>query len=361
MLSGAQHLGRALLLCIALGAAPVAHAEPIRLMMGGMTKIVYLPAVLASQLGYFKDEGIDVQVVSGPAGIDTSTELIAGAIEGAVGFYDHTLDLQSRGQDVLSVVVLQRAAGLAELASVRTAGGRELAGAAVMKTTASNPASNTTANATANTATMKAARGKRLGVTGFGASTWMLTRFLLARAGVAAGDYTVVPLASDTRFVEAFEQGTIDAGMVEEPTATRLLTSGAASVVVDMRSVEDTQHWLGGPYAGACLYLRRSWMLAHRKETGKMAQALTRALRFIGTHSAEQIAAVLPPEIIGNDRAGYVRALASAQGAFSKDGLMPDGAPQTVLKVLMTAGTGLTARHVDLSKTYTNEFVKGMP
>ncbi|MFD1561432.1 ABC transporter substrate-binding protein [Paraburkholderia silviterrae] len=337
MLSGAQHLGRALLLCIALGAAPVARAEPIRLMMGGMSKIVYLPAVLASQLGYFKDEGLDVQVVSGPAGIDTSTELIAGAIEGAVGFYDHTLDLQSRGQDVLSVVVLQRAAGLAELASTRPEGGRELASAAAMN----------------------AARGKRLGVTGFGASTWMITRFLLARAGVAPGDYTVVPLASDTRFVEAFEQGTIDAGMVEEPTATRLLTSGAARVVVDMRTVEETQHWLGGPYAGACLYLRRSWMLEHRRETGQMVQALTRALRFIGTHSAEQIAAALPPEVVGNDRAGYVRALASAQGAFSQDGLMPDGAPQTVLKVLMTAGSGLTARHVDLSKTYTNEFVKG--
>ncbi|MCG5071765.1 ABC transporter substrate-binding protein [Paraburkholderia tagetis] len=347
MLSGAQHLGRALLLCIALGAAPVARAEPIRLMMGGMSKIVYLPAVLASQLGYFKDEGLDVQVVSGPAGIDTSTELIAGAIEGAVGFYDHTLDLQSRGQDVLSVVVLQRAAGLAELASAHTEGGRELASDAATKAV------------TTNTATMKAARGKRLGVTGFGASTWVLTRFLLARAGVASGDYTVVPLASDTRFVEAFEQGTIDAGMVEEPTATRLLTSGAAHVVVDMRTVEDTQRWLGGPYAGACLYLRRSWMLAHRQETGRMVQALTRALRFIGTHSAQQIAAVLPPEVIGNDRAGYVRALASARSAFSKDGLMPDGAPQTVLKVLMTAGSGLTARHVDLSKTYTNEFVKG--
>ncbi|MDR3099583.1 MAG: ABC transporter substrate-binding protein [Paraburkholderia sp.] len=353
MLSGAQHLGRALLLCIALGAAPVARAEPIRLMMGGMSKIVYLPTVLASQLGYFKDEGVDVQVVSGPAGIDTSTELIAGAIEGAVGFYDHTLDLQSRGQDVLSVVVLQRAAGLAELASAHSEGGRELADATAMKAAA--------LNTKPNPAAMQAARGKRLGVTGFGASTWVLTRFLLARAGVASGDYTVVPLASDTRFAEAFERGTIDAGMVEEPTATRLLTSGAAHAVVDMRTVEDTQRWLGGPYAGACLYLRRSWMLAHQRETGQMVHALTRALRFIGTHSAEQIAAVLPPEVIGNDRAGYVRALASAQGAFSPDGLMPDGAPQTVLKVLMTAGSGLTARHVDLSKTYTNEFVKGSP
>jgi NitT/TauT family transport system substrate-binding protein len=344
MLSRAQHPGRALMLgiafCIAVGAATgtsVARAEPIRLMMGGMSKIVYLPAVLASQLGYFKDEGLDVEVVSVPAGIDTSTELIAGAIEGAVGFYDHTIDLQSRGQDVLSVVVLMRAPGLVELASTRSSGGREMASAA----------------------DMKGAQGKRLGVTGFGASTWVLTRFLLSRAGVAPGDYTVMPLASDTRFVEAFEQGTIDAGMVEEPTATRLLTSGAAKVVTDMRTVADTQRWLGGPYAGACLYLRRSWMLAHRRETGQMVHALTRALRFISTHSAEQIAAVLPPDVTGDDRASYVRALASAKDAFSQDGLMPAEAPQTVLNVLMTTGSGLTARHVDLSKTYTNEFVTG--
>ncbi|WP_321815405.1 MULTISPECIES: ABC transporter substrate-binding protein [unclassified Paraburkholderia] len=343
----AQHSGRALLLCIALGAAAAgigapAYAEagpaaPIRLMMGGVSKIVYLPAVLAARLGYFRDEGLDVQVVSGPAGIDTSTELIAGAIEGAVGFYDHTLDLQSRGQDVLSVVVFQRAAGLAELASTRAEGGRAMA----------------------RSGSMRDAKGKRLGVTGFGASTWVVTRYLAAGAGVAPGDYTIVPLASDTRFIEALEQGSIDAGMVEEPTATRLLTSGAAQMVADMRSVEGTQRWLGGPYAGACLYMRQSWVETHPHETAQLAHALVRALRYLDTHSAQEIADTLPAELTGSDRAGYVQALASMQPAFSRDGLMPPGAPQTVQRVLIAAGSGLTPRHVDLSKTYTNRFVTG--
>lgn len=342
----AQHPGRALLLCLALGAAagisaPV-HAEagqaaPVRVMMGGMSKIVYLPVVLAARLGYFHDEGLDVQVVSGPAGIDTSTELIAGAIEGAVGFYDHTLDLQSRGQDVLSVVVFQRALGLAELASTRAEGGRALA----------------------RSGSMRDAKGRRLGVTGFGASTWVVTRYLAAGAGVAPGDYTIVPLASDTRFIEAMEQGSIDAGMVEEPTATRLLSSGAARMVADMRSVEGSQRWLGGPYAGACLYMRRGWVDAHPHETAQLVHALVRALRYLDTHSAQAIADTLPPELTGSDRAGYVQALASAQPAFSRDGQMPQGAPQTVLRVLIAAGSGLTARHVDLAKTYTNAFVTG--
>ncbi|AJK47646.1 ABC transporter substrate-binding protein [Burkholderia plantarii] len=314
-------------------AAP-AGAEPIKLMMGGMSKIIYLPAVLADRLGYFRDEGLDVRVLSVPAGIDTSTELIAGAIHGAVGFYDHTIDLQSRGQDVLSVVVFVRAAGLAELASTRPAAG------AAMRS-------------------IDDARGRRLGVTGFGASTWLLTRYLTTRAGVAPGDYTVVPLASDTRFVEAIEHGTIDAGMVEEPAATRLLSSGAARVLVDLRGVDGTRAQLGGTYVGSCLYLRRSWALAHRDETGRMVHALVRALRFIAGHDAGQIAAVLPPEVVGKDRAGYVAALALAKPSFSVDGTMPRDAPDTVLHVLVSTGTGLMARHVDLSRTYTNAFVDG--
>ncbi|WP_063750558.1 ABC transporter substrate-binding protein [Paraburkholderia bannensis] len=338
----AQHPGRALLLALALGAAvagmsaPVQAEQqaPIRLMMGGMSKIVYLPAVLAARLGYFRDEGLDVEVVGGPAGIDTSTELIAGAIEGAIGFYDHTLDLQSRGQDVLSVVVFQRALGLAELASTRTEGGRALA----------------------RSGSMRDARGLRLGVTGFGSSTWVVTRYLAAGAGVAAGDYTIVPLASDTRFTDAIEHGSIDAGMVEEPTATRLLSSGAAQMVADMRSVEGSQRWLGGPYAGACLYMRRSWVDAHPQETARLAHALVRALRYLDTHSPQAIADALPAELTGSDRASYVQALGSAKPAFSRDGLMPQGAPQTVLRVLIAAGSGVTARHVDLAKTYTNKF-----
>ncbi|HEV3427158.1 MAG TPA: ABC transporter substrate-binding protein [Paraburkholderia sp.] len=348
----AQHPGRALLLCLALGAAAAGigapvwaqpgqaapeAVPPIRLMMGGMSKIVYLPAVLAARLGYFRDEGLDVQVVSGPAGIDTSTELIAGAIEGAVGFYDHTLDLQSRGQDVLSVVVFQRALGLAELASTRAEGGRALA----------------------RSGSMRDAKGRRLGVTGFGSSTWVVTRYLAAGAGVAPGDYTIVPLATDTRFIEAIEQGSIDAGMVEEPTATRLLSSGAAQMVADMRSVEGSQRWLGGPYAGACLYMRRGWVDAHPHETAQLVHALVRALRYLDTHSAQAIAATLPPELTGADRAGYVQALAAAQPAFSRDGQMPEGAPQTVLRVLIAAGSGVAARHIDLAKTYTNTFVTG--
>jgi NitT/TauT family transport system substrate-binding protein len=298
-------------------------------MTGGVTKIIYLPVTLASRLGYFRDEGLDVEILSEPAGVDTATELIAGAVQGAVGFYDHTIDLQSRGLEVESVVVLGQAAGLVELASTRVA--------TPMRT-------------------MEDARGRKLGVTGFGASTHFLSRYLAQQAGLAADTYTIVPMGPDNGFVDAMMKGSIDAGMVEEPTASRLLAANAAQVLVDMRSIEGTRTALGGPYAGACLYAQRKWVATHPDETGHLVRAIARALAFISTHSASEIMAALPKNFVGENEALYRQALAATIPAFSRDGRMPDGAPQTVLDVLAAVDPSIEPRHVDLARTYTNRF-----
>ncbi|MFM0735994.1 ABC transporter substrate-binding protein [Paraburkholderia xenovorans] len=319
----------ALLCVVALSAARVANAQPIVLMTGGAAKLIYLPVILADQLGYFRREGLDVRVVSAPAGIDTSTELVAGAIQGAVGFYDHTIELQSRGLDVQSVVVLGQSAGLVELAP------RD----GKMKT-------------------MADAKGRRLGVTGFGSSTYFLTRYLVERAGVPSDQYTIVPLANESAFEKAIVDGKVDAGMIEEPTATRMLTRVEARPLVDMRSVADTHAQLGGTYVGACLYLRRDWIDAHRNETARLAHAIRDALLFIHSHDVAGIAAVVPAAIRGDDPALYRDALTIAKPAYSPAGAMPADAPSTVLAVLNRVDPDISARHVDLARTYTNRFVE---
>jgi NitT/TauT family transport system substrate-binding protein len=329
MPSFARFMAPAFTACAILLWTPHADAEKLTLMTGGVTKIIYLPVTLASRLGYFRDEGLDVEILSEPAGVDTATELIAGAVQGAVGFYDHTIDLQSRGLEVESVVVLGQAAGLVELASTRVA--------TPMRT-------------------MADARGRKLGVTGFGASTYFLSRYLAQQAGLAANTYTIVPMGSDSGFVDAMMKGSIDAGMVEEPTASRLLAANAAQVLVDMRSIEGTRTALGGPYAGACLYAQRKWVAAHPDETQRLVRAVARALAFISTHSASAIMAALPKNFVGENEALYRQALSATIPAFSRDGRMPDGAPQTVLGVLSAVDPSIEPRHVDLARTYTNGF-----
>src|SRR2546423_545805 len=99
------------------GSAPGLQGGKIKIMGGGLGKVIYLPARLTQQLGYFKAEGVDVTLLTEPAGVQATTSLLSGDVQGVVGFYDHTLDLQAKGKQVESVVQLAQAPGEVEVVS----------------------------------------------------------------------------------------------------------------------------------------------------------------------------------------------------------------------------------------------------
>src|SRR6202158_2150609 len=111
----------ALAFSLAAASAPALSDSKISIMVGGATKIIYLPAKLTEQLGYFKDEGLDVEILSQPAGVDAKNELLAGAVQGVVGFYDHTIDLQSKGKEVEALVIFGQVPGEVEVVSTKAA------------------------------------------------------------------------------------------------------------------------------------------------------------------------------------------------------------------------------------------------
>src|SRR5215475_3962312 len=109
----------ATLAAVTFATASANAADKISIMVGGYEKQIYLPAKLAEALGVFKDEGLDVELLSEPSGVDAEDELLAGAVQGVVGFYDHTIDLQAKGKLVESVVQFSSIPGEVLLASTR--------------------------------------------------------------------------------------------------------------------------------------------------------------------------------------------------------------------------------------------------
>jgi NitT/TauT family transport system substrate-binding protein len=322
-------------LAIALATASGAQAaEKISIMVGGIEKIIYLPARLAEQLGYFKEEGLDVELLSEPAGVNAEDEMLAGAVQGVVGFYDHTIDLQAKGKYAESVVQFSHAPGEVELVSAK------------MADQIKSPADF---------------KGKSLGVTGLGSSTNFLTQFLAVKNGVKLGEFTSVPVGAGNTFIAAMQHGQIDAGMTTEPTISRLLKTGEAKILVDMRSVDTTRAALGGVYPAACLYMQTDWVEKHPVEVQKLANVFVKTLRYIATHSAEEIAAQMPKDYYTGDKAMYVNALATGKQMFTADGVMPSDGPPTVLQVLSTFDKTVKGKTIDLSKTYTTSFVKAVP
>jgi NitT/TauT family transport system substrate-binding protein len=305
-------------------------AEHVAIMVAGIEKQIYLPVKLAEQLGYFSEQGLDVELLSEPSGVHAEDVLLAGAVQGVVGFYDHTVELQARGKAVVSVVQLGQAPGEVELVSSRMA---------------------------AQIKSPSDFRGRTLGVTDLGSSTHVLTQYLAASHGVKFNEIKVLPVGSGDRFIAAMNAGTIDAGMSTEPTVSRMLKSGEARILVDLRSPDSTADAMGGPYPAACLYLKTAWVNQHRRVVQKLANALVNALRYIQTHSAEEIAAQVPPDFYAGDRELYVQALAVSKTAFTQDGRMPASGPATVLKVLSAVDRNVQGKDINLSQTYTSEFV----
>ncbi|OWV94144.1 nitrate ABC transporter substrate-binding protein [Rhizobium sp. R693] len=305
-------------------------SEKITIMVGGYEKQIYLPAKLTEALGYFKDEGLDVELLNEAAGVDAENQLLAGAVQGVVGFYDHCVDLQAKGKFVQSVVQFSQAPGEVEVVSNKYPDVKSLADL----------------------------KGKNLGVTGLGSSTNFLTLYMASKAGLSGGDIVTVPAGAGATFIAAMQQDQIQAGMTTEPTISRLVKTGDARVLVDLRTVDTTRAALGGTYPAASLYMETAWVDEHKEEVQKLANAFVKTLKFINTHSAAEIAEKMPKDFYVGDKDGYVKALEAGKGMFTADGVMPQDGPKTVLAVLSEFSKNVKGKQIDLSKTYTSEFVK---
>jgi len=319
-----------LALAMLAAALPAAASERITLLVGGIDKVIYLPVKLAEQLGYFTRQGLDVELRSGDSGIQGVDDLLVGSAQGVVGFYDHIIYMQSKGKAVVSLIQFSQAPGEVELVSTRLPG---------------------------PVRSMADLKGHVLGVTGLGSSTQFLSRYLALDSGLKLNQVSFVSVGTGDAFIGAMNRGTISAGMTTEPTATRMLDSGQAKVLVDLRTPEDTARALGGPYPASCLYMETAWVQRHRPEVQKLVNALMKALTFIQSHTAAEIADQLPPSFYTCDRATYVKALARSKAIFIPDGRMPADGPAHVLKLLTRTERSLQGKRIDLASTYTLEFV----
>jgi NitT/TauT family transport system substrate-binding protein len=305
-------------------------AGKISIMVSGLDKLIYLPFKLAENLGYFKDEGLEVELLSTHSGISAENELLAGAVQGVGGFYDHCLELQAKGKFVVSIVQINRTPGEIVLANSK------------------HPEVNSPRDF----------RGISFGVTGLGSSTNFLAKYIALQSAVSPREFSIIPVGAGATFRDAIQQDKIQAGMTTEPTASQLIESGQAKGLLDLTSPETTRAVFGGLYPGAALYVQLSWIETHRDQAQKLANALVRTLRFIQANSAAAIADKMPVSYYSGDKEDYVRALAASRQMFTPDGVMPEHGPETVYAVMLDVAKHIQNTKINLSQTYTTEFVK---
>ncbi|MET9115357.1 ABC transporter substrate-binding protein [Streptomyces longwoodensis] len=303
----------------------------VKIMVGGLDKVIYLPAMLTQRLGYFDTEGLSVELLSEPAGVQAETALVSGQVQGAVGFYDHTLDLQVKGKEVESVVQFSHAPGEVEVVSTERAD---------------------------DITSPKDFKGRKLGVTGLGSSTDFLTKYLAVKNGVDVSEFTPVAVGAGPTFISALQKGAIDGGMTTDPTVATVLDKGAGKILLDMRTPAGSEAALGGPYPSSSLYMQTDWVNSHKDTVQKLANAFVKTLKWMSTHSATEIADKMPADYSQGNKVLYASAIKSTLPMFTDDGVMPENGPETVEKVLKAFNPTIKNADVDLSRTYTTEFVQ---
>jgi NitT/TauT family transport system substrate-binding protein len=318
----------ALLGLVALRAAPV-PPERIVLVVDEIKQIRSFPVVLAERLGYFSSDGFVVTVMNIRDDVSTTDMLMDGRADAVMAYYHHTVVNQSLGGDFEAIVALGMTPGAKVLVS------------------------NQAKDKYPTTADLK---GTRFISGGAGSSKTTLANYLVLAGGLKLGDYTRAGTDGLEKNIEALRAGTADFVVAPTPSGDLYEEAGVATVWADLTTVAGTRKFFGALFPSASIYMRTARAKAHPEIAQHLADAFVRSLKFINTHSPEEIAAIIPDEIAGKDRAAYLRVLRQEIPMFATDGRMPADAAEKEWRVLAAANPKY--QKVRVAETYTNGFAE---
>jgi NitT/TauT family transport system substrate-binding protein len=325
-------LSVALGLALAAGAASAQALPKLKVAIGGAGCLCYLPTVLADQLGFYKDSGVEVELVNFKGGSTALTAVLGGSADIVSGYYDHTVNIAAKNKSMKAVVVYDELPGLVLVVA---------------------PGSIN------DIKSVKDLAGKKVGVSAPGSSTDFFLKYVLRKNGVDPNKVPVIGIGLDSTAVAAMEQNQVQAAVMLDPSVTLLQGKHKdLRILSDTRTEKDTLAVFGGHYPGGALYAMSDWVDSHQKEAQSLATAIVKTLRWIHGHSPEEIMAKMPKELVGNDRALYLAALKNTIPMYSQTGKMDPKGAQAVLEVFSQSVPEIANAKIDLSKTYTNEFVE---
>lgn len=292
--------------------------------------LLFLPCDVAQALDLFKQEGLDMTSVGiGPA--DAYNAQAKGELD--FSSWGMALPIQSQGQSktVQMVVEFERFPAVTLL--IRSALKDKIKTVADLK-------------------------GETIGSPG-GPPTPLF--YIAAKEGLKPKDITILGVELDaSQMAGQIQKGVLDAALLPDPYATQLIQSGSAYALVDFTTEMDSTKWLGGecPVYGL---VTTTEMIQKRPQTVQhVTNALVKALRFIATHSAADIAAILPDKVTGQDRALYIAALQHMLPSFSKDGLVSAGGVKNFVDIDKALGVIKPDQQINVDALYTNDFANNV-
>ncbi len=258
-------------LAIACYTDPVAAADHLVIAQSN-DSLIWAPLYVARKMGYFADEGIDIDVVlvkSGPAAL---TAVTTGGAQIALGFPATPIQAIAKGfkLEVFAELSNQFIAELVLRGDV----------AERLHLNVNSPIETR----------IRALKGLTIATNGTGSANDYLLRRILQDNGLhAESDVTITPIGAGPAILAALDQHRIDGYVATPPSNTIAVRSHAAVQLIDFAAGEYR------PIAGIiyiALAASKDWLTSHRPLAARCVHALARALTLMHDDPATAEAAV---------------------------------------------------------------------
>lgn len=278
-----------------------------------------LPVITARGKGYFKDEGIELELVDFKGGGPAVQALVGGSIDLCFCAADHVVRLRSRRQPAVIVVGLDTFHSYALVAK---------AGA---------PFSD-----------LAGLKGKRIGITSPGSLTDNTIRYSIKKLGLSPErDFEIGGAGVGAAMQAAIDSGQVDAGLAILTDVSNMFSkAGAYKIVLDYREL---------PYPSFAALALESWVKDHPAAARGFAKAVVRAMRELESDpqlAKDELAKMYPnfaPELVAE-------VAKSAVARAPKGGMVSAESIKNLNEILLSADD--TLKPVTLDQVFDPALVK---
>ena len=315
---------------ICSGARGISGKVPVRLVMSSQVYTL-MPLILAQSLGYYDEEGLAVHIENLQSNTNAVRALVGGSADVSTGTLTQVLSLVADGRDVKAFSSLMVQSQIVFVAS---------------------PGWSRAIR------TVQDLRGAPIGVGGFGGPYSITLNWMLAQNGLSVSDVTLVNIGTLATAVAAVRRAKVAAAVLNDVEYLTLRKQGVEPrMLVDTRGLENTKRCFGAEiYPTSVLIASGPWLRRNPATARRFALATTRAMRWMHRQSPASVVDKFPPEY-RSDREIDIEVTSTFLPMFSDDGTISRRGAEAVRRVASVSVPALRNGALDLSRTYTNQFV----
>jgi NitT/TauT family transport system substrate-binding protein len=321
------------LLVLAVPAARSADAESnkVTIAVGGVTsQMDKLPYAVAIHRGYFKDEGLDVESIDFESGAKGLQAMVGGSADVTQGAFEHVPELQAMGVQLTAFAFFSRYSG--DVVVIAKDKAKEIR-------------------------TPQDLKGRTIGISSPGSATQAFLGLVLRKAGMDLECCSYVGVGNGFSAVASMRAGKLDALVNLDPHITELQLGNDVVVMADARTAQGSAEYYGGDYAVGSLYAKTEWVKSHPKTAQALANGLAHAMQWLRTTPLDQIVDGMPAEYYQSSRDHYRKVVENNLPSFLWNGLVTPEAARNAVSALAVLKPELESAPIDLSQTYTNDFM----